>query len=152
MTRSGTRQRFRRIVSGDTSVSAWVLALAGVPTSTAASSARRQTVLVAASVIGALALATPAPALAKSQTVSCGNLTVRFSAGAEGAAFKIRATRISCRRARQVARHCVSDNLSGWSVFSEPQTPGMRDIGRTRLERGDAIVTFAVVGGGGCYR
>jgi hypothetical protein len=89
------------------------------------------------------------PAQARS-TRACGNVTVALHPFGEGEAYRIFATAVSCRRARTVAASCVRGRRGGWLAFSEPLTDTQDDQGRTRMTRGQAVVTFRVVGGGGC--
>jgi hypothetical protein len=108
-------------------------------------------VALALTIAASLALgagAAPAPA----QTRRCGQLNVDLGTAdepAEGSAVDIRATRVSCERARSVARACVRNTIRGWRVrFVEGR--GQRPD-RFVLERGDARVSFSPAGGGGCF-
>lgn len=108
----------------------------------------------ALAVVALLLLAAPvADAQPPGATRSCGDLTVSYRAHhvhAEGQAHKILATRVSCHRARVVAKACILDRLKGWHVFRQPLTAEMTDTGRTILQRAQAKVSFQVIGGGGC--
>lgn len=55
----------------------------------------------------------------------------------------IRATRISCERARTVARACLRDTLHGWRVQAD-----LENSARVLLVRGAARVSFVPAGGG----
>jgi hypothetical protein len=109
--------------------------------------------LLCAGIFAALALAIITGPASASVHRQCGSVTVSLGGNGdfEGSAYRIVATRVSCRRARRVAGACVRDSLRGWQVFS---TADERRAGhdRTVLERADARVSFEVVGGGGCYR
>ena len=116
--------------------------------SAAGPTTRRPAFAVAALLTVMLLAATPAAAATATRT--CGNQTVELGHGSEGEAMAIRATRVSCTRARQVARACVHGRRSGWKVVTEPFTSHGIDRERTKMRRGDAIITFEIVGGGGC--
>jgi hypothetical protein len=99
---------------------------------------------IAAALLVAGALAVGAPAVAADVTRSCGSVLVTF-AQSEGSATRILATRVSCRRARVVARACVGGYLKGWRPRVARE--------RIRLTRADAVVSLQLAGGGGenCY-
>jgi len=85
-----------------------------------------------------------APATAK--TLQCGVVTVERGTAdmpAGISAGDIRATRISCVRARTVARACLRETLHGWRV----RRTGPGDS-RVLLVRGAARVSFVPAGGG----
>jgi hypothetical protein len=87
---------------------------------------------------------------ATGQTLQCGQVTVDLGTGdmpAGGSAVDIRATRISCERARSVARACFRGSLRGWKV----RRAGPENAPRVLLGRGAARVSFAPAGGGGCF-
>jgi hypothetical protein len=93
--------------------------------------------LLAAAVV--LALPAASPAAAK----RCGQVDVNFEPEGEGSAVRIRATNVTCRRARRVARRCVKGTLTtGWEYRFRR--------GRAILNRGAARVTYMPAGGGGC--
>jgi hypothetical protein len=99
-------------------------------------------------VVVALVALLPATADAASSR-SCGDVLVSFQPVGEGSAVGILATRASCLRARSVARLCLRDRLRGWKVSqTEPDNP---QRARVRLVRGDAVVSFRLAGGGGCF-
>lgn len=101
-------------------------------------------------IIAATAAVVAASALtAHGATRACGQVTTKVGVG-EGSAHHILATRVSCRRARSVARSCVRDRSRGWDVFAgaERRFWGPRFI----LRHGEAQVSFYVAGGGGCFR
>ena len=102
---------------------------------------KTRTLLIAAAL---LALAAPP---ADAATRKCGNVTVRFQPEGEGSAVRIRATRISCTRARTVARECLYGRRHGWRYADVGS--GTPDA-RVAMVKGDARVTFALAGGGGC--
>ena len=89
-----------------------------------------------------------APTDAPAATRACGSVTVALGDGFEGSAARIVATRVSCRRARRVARACVRDRLRGWSVR---QAPRGRPQPRFVLRRGAARIWLSIAGGGGCF-
>jgi hypothetical protein len=85
-----------------------------------------------------------------SDTRSCGDTTVALRHGFEGGAWKIRATHVSCERARSVATACVHGHHAGWTRSSnEARIAGVTHV-RTLLARDRARVSFEIVGGGGC--
>ena len=97
--------------------------------------------------VAGTALPAVAPAAAPAVTRKCGNVNVRFQPEGEGTAVRIRATRISCTRARTVARECLFGRRHGWRYADvDSGTPDWR----VAMVKGDARVTFALAGGGGC--
>ena len=76
----------------------------------------------------------------------CGVVTVERGTADKPArisAGDIRATRISCERARTVARACLRDTLHGWRVQAD-----LENSARVLLVRGAARVSFVPAGGG----
>ncbi len=97
------------------------------------------TIALAALTIGALA----APAGAA--TRQCGNVTVSLGTDSEGGLYGIRATNVTCARARVIARSCVHGKVpSGWSARYVEST------GRVILRSGTRRVSGGLAGGGGC--
>jgi hypothetical protein len=84
---------------------------------------------------------------AKGPYRQCGSALVTFAGGGEGSAYKIHATNVTCRRARIVARACITNRLTGWQPTSLPGDD-RGTVDRIDLRRGRAIITFALVGGG----
>lgn len=85
-------------------------------------------------------VAAPAARATIAATVGCGHVDVPG-----GRAWRILATRISCRAARPVARQCLRGRVSGgWRVAYNPRTD------RTTMRSGRRVVSFQLVGGGGC--
>jgi hypothetical protein len=72
---------------------------------------------LAVTIIATAALG-PGAAPATAKTRQCGTVTVVLEPvhQSEGSAGDIRATRVSCKRARAVARACFRDALHGWDV------------------------------------
>lgn len=91
-----------------------------------------------------MAAATPAQATTRScRDTAPVVLKSRHVAYAE----RVRATRITCRRAREVARACVADNLHGWTISYEPLNADEgTGVGRIGLDRGQAHVSFLITG------
>ncbi len=102
--------------------------------------------MTVAAVCVLLACLSADPALAVSRT--CGSTTVSLGRDAEGSAVRIVATRVSCKRARLVARQCVRGTLRGWRRFREERDDIRGD--RIVLERGSARVSFFIAGGSRC--
>jgi hypothetical protein len=104
-------------------------------------------------VVAALTLSIAGPAGA-SDTRACGNLTVKLGRDFEGGAWQIRATRISCERARSVARACVRGRRGDWFMASTSRTVDGIEHTRTIMDHPQgktySRISFEVVGGGGC--
>lgn len=98
-------------------------------------------------VITLVAAAGVAAPPADGATRKCGNVNVRFEPEGEGSAVRIRATRISCTRARTVARECLYGRRHGWRYADVSDGTS---IPRVAMVKGDMRVTFALAGGGGC--
>jgi hypothetical protein len=93
-----------------------------------------------APLIAALLLGAAAPAPASAASVGCGYVDVPG-----GRAWKIIATRITCKPARRVARSCLMGTVpTGWTVRYRPSND------RTTMRSGRRVVSFQLVGGGGC--
>lgn len=111
----------------------------------------KQLVALLVTVVALAVTALPASA---SDSRSCGDLTVRLGRDAEGAAWQIRATRISCQRARSVARACVRGRRGDWFMASTKRTSNGLEHIRTIMDHPQghtySRVSFEVVGGGGC--
>src|SRR5687767_1788094 len=100
--------------------------------------------LLALSLLAACAcLALPATSPAAADAKRCGQVNVDLEPEGEGSAVDIRATKVTCRRARRIARRCMKGTLTmGWSYRFRR--------GRIVLSRGAARVTWMPAGGGGC--
>lgn len=89
------------------------------------------------------ALLLPATVADAAKTRKCGTVNVDLPQGAEGSAVNLRATGVTCRRARQVARACLLGRDSGWNAR-------LTSGGDFVLVKGRARVRFTPAGGGGC--
>lgn len=93
-----------------------------------------------APLIATLLLGGAAPTPASAASVGCGYVDVPG-----GRAWKIIATRITCKPARRVARSCLMGTVpAGWTVRYRPAND------RTTMRSGRRVVSFQLVGGGGC--
>lgn len=89
------------------------------------------------------ALLAPATVADAAKTRTCGSVTVDLPQGSEGSAVNVRATGVTCSRARQVARACLRGRDSGWNAR-------LTSGGDFVLDKGRARVRFTPAGGGGC--
>jgi hypothetical protein len=85
---------------------------------------------------------------ASSAAVRCGNVLVQFSGEGRGGATGIRASRISCRGARKVAKNCIRGRLRGWNVTRTNRQDPSNGSRILKLTSGRRTVWFALVGGG----
>jgi hypothetical protein len=89
------------------------------------------------------AAAQPGGIAAASSAQSCGDVVVKFKPEGSGGAHAIRATKVTCTQARNVARSCIEGNVAGgW-------TATLWD-GRMLLVDGAKKIRYLPVGGGGC--
>ena len=103
-------------------------------------------VAAVALVVGCLVAGTPA----KAATRNCRSVTVTFQPVGEGSATFLRATNVSCARARRVAALCLRGLHAGWQVSVRPHRRAGADSPRIVLARASARVSFEIAGGGGC--
>ena len=102
-------------------------------------------VALALTITAAVAIGAGGP-LATARTLPCGVVTLERGTGdmpADISAGDIRATRISCGRARRVALACLRETLYGWRVRAD-----LQNSPRVLLARGVARVSFVPAGGG----
>ena len=101
-----------------------------------------------APVVSALVVAAASPASA--ETHGCRSVSVKFQPEGEGSATFLRATNVSCARARRVAAQCLRGSHTGWEVSVTPHLRAGIESPRIVLARGRARVSFEIAGGGGC--
>ena len=104
--------------------------------------------LVAALALVVSCLVAAAPA--KAVTRNCRSITVTFQPVGEGSATFLRATNVSCARARRVAALCLHGSHPGWQASVRPHRRAGADSPRIVLARARARVSFEIAGGGGC--
>jgi hypothetical protein len=104
--------------------------------------------LVAALALVVSCLVAAAPA--EAATRKCRSITVTFRPVGEGSATFLRATNVSCARARRVAALCLHGSHAGWQISVRPHRRAGADSPRIVLARASARVSFEVAGGGGC--
>src|SRR4051794_10299080 len=110
---------------------------------------KRAAIVVSSIVVSLLGVAA-APTLSEAITRRCRSVTVTFQPEGEGSAVFLRATNVSCDRARRVAKACLRGSHVGWSVSHRDGRRAGIDVTRIVLSRQRARVSFEVAGGGGC--
>lgn len=91
------------------------------------------------------------------KTAKCGSVLI-VGSDAEGertesGGANVRATAVSCKRARSVVRECIRrGRVKGWVIVETSVPVRGSDFRQTRLvlTRGRATVSFAPAGGGSC--
>jgi hypothetical protein len=107
-------------------------------------------------VVTMLAVGAFAPASASAKVSLCGSVLIvgkdPVGERTESGGYKIRATNVSCKRARSVVRECIRrGRVKGWTtgLTSETQPNGFEQT-RVYMQRAKAKITYAPAGGGSC--